>query len=193
MVISKSHVLLDGCAAGIIKVTNAATSDLLGYVGRDYISVAPGVFTITDNKYIALLSVTVSQGSRENILENNGPNPGTYPFLGFVGSLSGPNFTMGSSNYATLTSTAATPPNSPPVVVGNAYNAGEPSESAIWTADANFFITAQWVNTDLSLPPTTLFYVSSDLDILYATGDLAKYNSDAPPDQQGVAVVLQVV
>lgn len=185
-----SYVLLYCCAAGIIEITNTATSALVGYVSSTYTTATQSHrFGITANPANAL-SVTVNKGSKQNIVKNNGPDLGTYPFLGFtVGPTSSSNnLATGSTNNILLTSTAVTPPGSPPASVGNAYS-GNPSESAVWTADANFFITAQWVNTDSSLPPTFLYYLPNS-DGLLATGDPAAFSSSF---NGGFTVVFQVV
>jgi hypothetical protein len=184
-----SHVLLYCCSAGIITVTNAGTSSFLGYVSRTYNSF--NEFDLTTDPANAL-SVTVTLGSTHNIIENNGPAPGTYPFLGFVRGVSSTSndLAAGSYNYLFLTSTAITPPNSPPADVGNSYNAGFSSESAIWTADANFFITAQWVNTDSSQPPTLFLYLGQN-NLIVATGDRAAFNAEF--DYSAPVVNLQIV
>jgi hypothetical protein len=186
MMATMSDVLLHCCAAGIIKVTYQFNSALVGYVSATYVN-SFGRFDITGNTTNAL-SVTITQGSKQNMFIKNGPNPGTYPFLGFVvGPTSSNNdLASGSSNYILLTSTAVTLPGSPPQNVGNAYN-GDASESAIWTADGNYFITAQWVNSDLTLPPTILFDISGGL---LATGDPGQFQQDFVV---GSNVVFQVV
>jgi hypothetical protein len=109
-----------------------------------------------------------------------------YVSATYVNSFGRFDITGNTTNALSVTSTAVTLPGSPPQNVGNAYN-GDASESAIWTADGNYFITAQWVNSDLTLPPTILFDISGGL---LATGDPGQFQQDFVV---GSNVVFQVV
>ncbi|KAJ7903085.1 hypothetical protein B0H13DRAFT_2025990 [Mycena leptocephala] len=89
---------------------------------------------------------------------------------GIDGVVNDSNLSSGSSNFAYIQGTTQTPPNSPPASVSNSYPSAEDSESAIWIYDASTnAITAQWINTDSSLPTTSIAYVSGSDSLI--TGD----------------------
>lgn len=84
--------------------------------------------------------------------------------------------------YAYLTATAATPPNSAPQLVGNSYTAvtglSRASESAVWTVDITTgAMTPKWTNPDGSTPTVELFIQST---ALYSGGDAAQFGARYP-------------
>lgn len=84
--------------------------------------------------------------------------------------------------YAYLTATAATPPNSTPQTVGNSYTAAtnlvRASESAVWTVDLTTGATTpKWTNPDGSTLTVELFIQST---ALYSGGDAAQFGVRYP-------------
>jgi len=128
----------------------------------------------------ALLSVSaaLSQASVISLTPVNGP--GNYPYLGFVvgPASSSDNLNSGSPNYALLTEANFTAAGVGPTASGNAYSAKN-DETTVFMIDGSGNITAQWVNTNLSMPTTTLVYLPGS-DGLLITGDFTAFDAAFP-------------
>ncbi|MDQ6725598.1 MAG: Ig-like domain repeat protein [Actinomycetota bacterium] len=128
---------------GTIKVTNTDSNTDIGFVSKTWNSFGEFVVTTTPSDY---LSVSVPSGSEQSITALNGQNA-SFPYVGGITGFANtsPNLGPGSSNYAYLGGTTATPAGSPPVAGANAFTSAtgipEPIESAIWTQQASSTLT----------------------------------------------------
>ncbi|KAG8983041.1 hypothetical protein FRB90_006353 [Tulasnella sp. 427] len=109
----------------------------------------------------------------------NGPSQ-AYLYVGAVPGVfsTSEDLSPGSPNYAHLTATDHTAPGSPPVGGATSYSditgITADHESAIWGYNAaTQEITAQWINTDGSAPPTHIVFGSG---AFYLTSDPSKFN-----------------
>jgi len=164
---------------GHILVLNANTSLVLGYLAEGTtfnhfgVSVIGSALTVSFNvDPTATVSNTID-------ITASASYAATWPLMGgIVGVVStDDSLSTGSSNYAYVQGTVETPAGSPPAAVSNSYPVSEHAESAIWSYNSvTLAITPQWVNTDSSLPPTSLVYVSSSNAIIL-TGDVASFET----------------
>ncbi|KAJ6485328.1 hypothetical protein C8R47DRAFT_1216891 [Mycena vitilis] len=97
-----------------------------------------------------------------------------------IGS-SSPDLGPRNPNYNPVGLVSHTPPSSPPVSGANSFSditgTDTDIESAIWTFDpSTTALVPHWVNTDSSLPPTTLVYAPSEPMIALA-GDVDAFRS----------------
>ncbi|KAJ7185514.1 hypothetical protein C8R46DRAFT_1207668 [Mycena filopes] len=101
-----------------------------------------------------------------------------WPLMGAIDGVvnTSDNLSAGSTNFAYIQGVTHTPPSSPPASVSNSYPSAENCESAIWSYNAlTNALTAQWVNTDGSLPPTAIAFVSGS-NALLITGDYTAFS-----------------
>ncbi|KAF9030328.1 hypothetical protein BDZ89DRAFT_1132441 [Hymenopellis radicata] len=102
----------------------------------------------------------------------------TFPLVGFVNGFASTSSNLGSgSNYLYVAGVSQTPKGSPPVTQANAFStySGSPEtvESAVWSIDsATGKVTAQWINTDGTVPTTYLCYTAG-ADAILLTGNVA--------------------
>ncbi|KAJ6588785.1 hypothetical protein B0H19DRAFT_1057910 [Mycena capillaripes] len=156
---------------GVIMVTNANTNDVLGYVAENtgnnnHLGTGDLALAITFQFTVDSTLTTTSYAA-------------SWPLMGgIVGVVNvSDDLGTGSSNFCYIQGTIETPANSPPASVSNlnSYPSAEDSESAIWTYNsATNAITAQWVNTDSSLHPTSFEFISGS-NALVMTGDSSTF------------------
>lgn len=116
--------------------------------------------------------------SRTDMYADNSPSS-MHPFVGAINGFSATdnNLGPGSYNYAYLGGTSQTPSGSPAVAGENTFYMATgidgDYQSAVWNYDANTqAITAQWVNTDGSAPPSHILYANDENQALVLTGDV---------------------
>ncbi|KAJ6527854.1 hypothetical protein DFH09DRAFT_1414008 [Mycena vulgaris] len=109
------------------------------------------------------------------VTATNGPNA-TFPLVGAR------NLAEGAPSYLFFGGTTTSPPGSPPHAGDNSYTAlagyTRRFESAIWSyRPATQALTAQWVNTDGSMPATHIFYANYSDNALGLTGDITAFRT----------------
>ncbi|KAJ7178846.1 hypothetical protein C8R43DRAFT_472035 [Mycena crocata] len=164
---------------GYVEVTKA-DGTAAGYIRKTFDD--QNSYTLTPSKSSALQVKLPSSSPFTgpfNILGINGPDK-KHPYLGAVGGSSGYHFAHGQLGSAYLAGTGASPANSPPSSrAGTSLQAlgyNGPAESQIWSMDCKTRgLSAQWTNTDLSQPATTIFY-DPVVDYLGITSDLEVFN-----------------
>ncbi|KAG9044179.1 hypothetical protein FS837_008686 [Tulasnella sp. UAMH 9824] len=169
----------------------------------------PGVtWNVTDALIVNFkLPTGEARGSTLDFTFESSAAPGNYPYLGLVQGRDDvdSNIAVGSWHYLYTTATGQTAPNATPQNPGNSwsYVFGKPrtSESAIvrlpsialarttlisldlvrkWSFDsATNAITAQWINTDGSKPPTYL-WLEGITNALRATADPGQVDAKYP-------------
>lgn len=165
---------------GNVKVTNTDTHTDIGFVSKTWNSFGEFVVTMTPSDY---LSVSLTPGSRQNIMALNGQNP-SFPLVGGIVGFANTsdNLGPGSFNYAYLGGTTATAPGATPQTGANAFTSAtgiaERIESAIWTLDDRNNLSPQWINTDASAPVTHLVDITG---ILVMTGDVTTFTNTFGP------------
>jgi len=163
-------------------VTDTVTNNVLGYLSAQTNTFGEyGLFETDLSKALKVSFDTAFSGSIDLLTSNSIFS--TLPFLGAVQGFSSPtaDLATGNANYLFLSPVAQTTALSSPVDGESGFKTttaiSKPIESAIWRYDAGSNkITIQWVNSDSSLPTTTLAYVPSEQGIV-AIGDLAAFNS----------------
>lgn len=124
-------------------------------------------------------------GSQMDMYANNAPSS-SHPFVGAISGFASTDddFGPGSYNYAFIGGTSQTAPGSAAVPGENTFFMATGFEgnyqSAIWgynpTSQA---ITAQWMNSDGSAPPTQILYANDENQALCLTGDAGALRSAA--------------
>ncbi|PSS36922.1 hypothetical protein PHLCEN_2v1240 [Hermanssonia centrifuga] len=135
-----------------------------------YVNASPnpyGEFGYTTDQVAAMI-VTVSpcgNGSPINVVSSNSVK--SMPYLGGIEGFAddSPDLEPREFNYMVLGGVTQTSPHATPQNGANSYTAATGNskyiESAIWTIDDAGVLSAQWVNTNGSLPATILVYVPS--------------------------------
>jgi len=174
---------------GTIQVSEISTGDIVGVVG-DYDTTDNGIFTvIPESEAAQALTVvaSLSDSPTGNIITKNGFSD--YPYLGAVQGYYSPSADLSASdgNYDFLCGIAvSTGPNSGPVSgVSNSFGysfGGEPpapnGQTSIWSVNpTTLSITAHFVDTDGSTPPTTIMYNPGSGEIAF-TGNVADFIQD---------------
>ncbi|THG95569.1 hypothetical protein EW026_g6111 [Hermanssonia centrifuga] len=145
-----------------------------------YVNATPnpyGEFGYTTDQVAAMI-VTVSpcgDGSPINVVSSNSVK--SMPYLGGIEGFAddSPDLEPREFNYMVLGGVTQTSPHATPQNGANSYTAATGNskyiESAIWTIDDAGVLSAQWVNTNGSLPATILVYVPS-ADSFALVGDV---------------------
>ena len=159
---------------GYITATNINTSANLGYVANFFNLV--GEAGLTNDSALRLTVSFSNNNSPFSITTLNGPPATlTFPFLGgIVGAAStNDNIGPGSFNFVVLGGTAS----------GTAFGqntftlstgTSKKSKSPLWSLGGSNALTAQWVNSDASLPVSHIMYING---ILLLTGDVTAFQT----------------
>ncbi|KAJ6550986.1 hypothetical protein DFH09DRAFT_1499577 [Mycena vulgaris] len=128
-------------------------------------------------------SYSADSSTQIGFTATNGPSA-TFPLMGAIDGFASdsPDFAVGSYNYAYLGGTTQSPPGSPPFSGASSFSTAtgisERIESAIWSYDPKTqAITAQWVNTDGSMPATHIVYANDSNQALALTGDVSSFQN----------------
>ncbi|KAJ6527852.1 hypothetical protein DFH09DRAFT_1186257 [Mycena vulgaris] len=173
-------------------VTQTCNIRAQGTDGTDFGFISPvwngfgeyGTFqSAQDGALVVSFSYSANSPTQIDFTATNGPSA-TFPFMGATDGFASdsPNFAVGSYNYAYLGGTTQSPPGSPPFSGATSFSTAtgisKSFESAIWSYDPKTqAITAQWVNTDGSMPATHIVYVNDSNQALALTGDVGSFQS----------------
>ncbi|KZP28607.1 hypothetical protein FIBSPDRAFT_1039369 [Athelia psychrophila] len=163
---------------GIIQIRDATSKDILGYVientnNNNHLGYGDASLAIPVSFAVDPTATVSSQLDIAAVTSY----AAAWPLMGgIVGLLNtDDDLKSGSSNYAYIQGTTHTPAGSPPIAASNSYPTVEDTESGIWSYDSTTgAITAQWVNTDSGLPPTSIMSVAAS-NALVITGDTTAF------------------
>ncbi|KAG9118920.1 hypothetical protein FRC07_006309 [Ceratobasidium sp. 392] len=134
-----------------------------------------------------VLSFSYSRASPKQLdaVVTNGPAATTYPYFGAAVGFASRDSSLGpgDSDYLFVVGTSQTPPGSLPVEGNNTFSVATdvPAayQSAIWSLDLEtLYITAEWVNSDGSVPTTSFVYADDENHALLITGDAEALRND---------------
>ncbi|CEL53636.1 hypothetical protein RSOLAG1IB_06491 [Rhizoctonia solani AG-1 IB] len=139
-----------------------------------------------DESLLVSFTYPVDAPTQLTFTAENGQAKQAYPlFGGIVGyGSTGDDFAAGNPDYAYLGGTTSTPAGSPATAGPNSFTTAtdieKNIESAIWAYDPTTqAITAQWINSDSSSPPTSIVYIPEGL--LALTGDVQTFSDTFGP------------
>jgi hypothetical protein len=183
-----------------INVNRASDGATLGFLSTNTFGGGSAQYTFDANVANALMvnftldGVTSAGGI--DLLTENSSTP-AFAYLGLVQGRDDTNSTLqaGSFHYAYVANTNATPANSTPQTVGNAYTQGtglsRTSESAVWNVDViTGALAPVWTNPDGSTPLLALFLQSN---ALYVGGDQGQFLARFPAAVTPFTLSLNIV
>jgi hypothetical protein len=169
---------------GYVGILDASTGASIGYISNT--PDAGGLFVTTMDPSKRLEVAFSDVAGPFSMLAFNDSGNATTPFLGGIQGInsSTPNLAIGSGNYAIVVGTAQTLACAKPTPSANSFipyfdpvSRLRNAESAVWSLSKSGTLSAQWVNSDGSLPRTSIV-LSQDIlapaeSVLVLTADPA--------------------
>ncbi|KAF9000730.1 hypothetical protein BDQ17DRAFT_1359446 [Cyathus striatus] len=179
---------------GFLQMLDAESGNVIGFVSRVFNQYGQyGAIAKDYDRLLVFINLAEAESETTDIITANGPDV-NFPSFGPITGASSASFDLeaGSSNYAHIGGLRSTEKGSGPVIQANSFTAAtgisKTAESMVWSYDSETgFLSAHWINTDLTRPTLHLGRVQ---EVLVVTGD-----RDAFVGTYGAAewIVLQFV